>query len=112
MFNDVVGYQAQRHLHLFILVEWSLEVHVFYICTTKLGAWCADNAIPHDLGRYHVGRACGEFIGVIDEVATNGYSHTVRVVLLRAMFNDYLRVGDDAVFGDALDFVMREKNEC
>ncbi len=29
MFNDVVGYQAHRHLHVFISVEWSLEVHVF-----------------------------------------------------------------------------------
>jgi hypothetical protein len=82
----------------------------FYICTTKLGAWCADNAIPHDLGRYHVGCACGEFIGVIDEVATNGYSHTVRVVLLWAMIDDYSRVGD-AVFGNALDLVMREKKD-
>ena len=109
MCNDVVGYQAQRHLHVFIAVEWSLEVHVFYICSTKFGTWCPDNAIPHDLGRFHVSRARGELIGVIDEVVTNGYLHKVRVVLLWAMIDDKSCVGDDAVFGDALDFVMREK---
>jgi hypothetical protein len=81
------------------------------MCTTKFGTWCADNAIPHDLGRYHVGHACGELVGVIDEVATNGYSHTVWVVLLWAMIDDDSCVGDDAVFGDAPDFIMQEKKD-
>ncbi len=52
----------------------------FDVGTTKFGTRCADDAIPHYLGRYHVGRTCGELVGVVDEVATNGNAHTVRIV--------------------------------
>ncbi len=95
-----------RHFHVFVSVEGSSKVHVFDVGTTKFGTRCADDTIPHYLGRYHVGCVCGELVGVVDEVATNGNAHTVRIVFLWAMIDDNACVGDKAIRWDVSDFVV------
>ena len=93
------------------LSRGGFEVHVFDVGTTKFGTWCAHNAVPHDFGRYHVGRAHGELVGVIDDVAANDDSHAVWVVFLWTMVNANMGVGDCAILWDAPDFVVREKKD-
>ncbi len=59
-----------------------LEVHVFNIGTGKAGVLGANDTIPLDLGRDHVGSVCSELKWVINQVASDGDAHMVGVFLL------------------------------
>jgi hypothetical protein len=58
-----------------------------------------------------MGCSCSGLVWVIDQINTNSDVHTVGIILLWPMVYDSARVGDCAVFGDAPDFVRREKKD-
>ena len=82
---------------------------MFDVRPRKACPWCADGAVPEKLGRYHVGGACGQLEGVVDEVPANGDADTVGILLLWLMVDDNMSTCDGPVFGDALDFVVGKK---
>jgi len=53
-----------------------------------------NDAVPHDLGCSEVGRSGGQFVGMVEEVATGGDVDLVGIFLLRAVVNDDARVCD------------------
>ena len=59
----------------------------------------------------HVDGGRAEVAKDVDEVATNCNAHMVRIVFLRAMIDDNVCVGDNAIVRDASDFVVREKKD-
>ncbi len=48
MFNNVLGEEREEHFHIFILVKWRLEIHVFDVGTGETGTFGADGAVPKD----------------------------------------------------------------
>ncbi len=84
-------------------------MHVFDVRPGKACPWHADGVVPEELGRYHVGGACGQLKGVVDEVPTNGDADMVGILLLWLMVDDNMSICDGPVFGDALDFVVEKK---
>jgi hypothetical protein len=48
MFDDIFGNWPQWHLHILILIERCLEIHIVDGGTAKFGIGRADNAVPHD----------------------------------------------------------------
>ena len=70
---------------------------VFDVSTSIARAWCGDDAVPHDFAGSEVGGSGGEFVGVVDEVATGGDSDSVRVSLLWTVVDHYACVGNSAV---------------
>ncbi len=79
MVNYVIQNDHEGHLQLLILIEWSFEILVFDVCTTKFGSWGTDDC------RDHVGCKCGEFVWIINEVATNSDSNSIWVVFWGAV---------------------------
>ena len=48
MVNDVWWEQGDRHVHVFVAVEWSLQKHVLYVGASKACTRCADGAVPEE----------------------------------------------------------------
>ncbi len=109
MVYDVRGGKGDGRSHVLELIERSFEVHVFDVGPGKACPWRADGAVPEELGRYHVGGACGQLKGVVDEVPAIGDADTVGILLLWLMVDDNMSTCDGPVFGDALDFVVGKK---
>ncbi len=46
MLDHVLWEKGERHLHIFIPVEWHVKVHVLDVGTDKTCPLCADHAVP------------------------------------------------------------------
>ena len=76
----------------------TIYCNMLQCCATKnnagiAGFFRADDAVPHDLSGGEAGRARGEFTGIVYEVPTNGNTHTIGIILLCAVVEDYPGVG-------------------
>ncbi len=106
MGNDVIGKKFEGHVHVLVLVEGCLEIHVFDIGTTKFGAWGANHTVPHNFCRYHVRCLGGELVWIINEVPANSDSDLIWVIILGAVGDKNLCISDSLIFGNAPDFAM------
>ena len=88
---------ANWNAHVFIPVEWGAEIKVFDVGTSIARAWCGDDAVPHDFAGSEVGGSGGEFVGVVDQVATCGDSDSVGVGLLWAVVDNDVGICNVAV---------------
>ena len=59
--SGILGDKAKQHVHVFWAVEGGLEVKSLNVGTGALRVFCADDAVPHDLGDGKAGLTCGEF---------------------------------------------------
>ena len=108
MFNDVVWEKLEGHSHVLISIERRFEIHVFDIGATKFGSRCADYTVPHYFGRDHICCTCCQFVRIINKVAADCDSHSIRVVFLGAVVNNDSCVRDRSIFWDASNFIVRE----
>ncbi len=106
MVDYVIWKELEGHLHVLVSFKWGFEIHVFDARTIKFGSWGTDDAVPHDFCRDHVGCTCSEFIWIINEVAANGDSHSIWVILLGAVVDAKSCICDGTIFQDAPDFGM------
>ncbi len=88
MVNNVIWEELEGHLHILVLIKRGFEINVLNVRTTEFGSRSTDDTVPHNFCRDHVGCICSEFVKIIDEVADNGDSHTIWVVLLGAVVDD------------------------
>ncbi len=100
------------HLHVLISIEWSFKIHVFDVRITKFGSWGTDDTVPHNFCRDHVGCTCGEFVWIIDEVAANGDSNLIQIILMGAVVDDNSCIRESTIFWDASDISMGEIENC
>ncbi len=49
MVNDVIQKELEGHSHVFVLIEWGFEVHVFDVRAAKFGYWGTNDTVPHNL---------------------------------------------------------------
>jgi hypothetical protein len=61
-----------------------------------------DDTVPHYFCRDHVSCMCGEFVRIIDKVATNSDPNSIWVVFLGAVVDDNLCVRDSLICWDVV----------
>ncbi len=71
MVDNIVWEKVKGHSHVLMPIEWGFEVHILNVGSGELGIRGADDTVPHDLRRQHVGGACGQFKGVLDKIPTH-----------------------------------------
>ncbi len=101
--NDVVWKKLEVYLHVLVLIKRCFKIHVFGIGTTKIGSWGTGDTLPHYFCRDHVGCTCGEFVQIIDKVATNSDPNLIWVVYLGAVVDNNSCIHDSLIFWDAYD---------
>ncbi len=112
MLDDVLWEKGERHLLIFIPIEWHVKVHVLDVSTGKKCPLHADCAVPKKFRGNHVSGACGEFKRIIDQVTTNSDANAVRVFFLWTMIDDNLTIRDCPVGRDVANFFGGKEEDC
>ncbi len=85
-------------MHVLLLIDRCFEMHVFDVGATKFGSWGTDDTVPNYFCRDHVGCTCGEFVRIMNEVATNSDPNLIWVVVLGVVVDDNLCIRDSSIF--------------
>ena len=104
--------EGECHFHVLWAVERCLEVKLSDVGADIVGVFCTDDAVPHDLGSGEVNRVCGEFAGVVDEIATDSDVHAIWDILLCTVVNNYPSLSNSAVGRDVVNFYQDDEAHC
>ncbi len=104
--------KAERHLHIFIPIEWRIKVHVLDVGTGKRYPLCADCAVPKKFRGNHVSGVCDEFKRIIDQVTANSDANVVRVFFLWMMIDDNLTICDGPVGRGVPNLFGGKEEDC
>ncbi len=104
--------KGERHLLVFILIEWRVNVHVLDVGAGKTCPLCADCSDTKKFRGNRVSGACGEFKRIIDQVITNSDANAVRVFFLWTMINDNSTICDCPVGRDVPNLFGGKEEDC
>jgi hypothetical protein len=112
MLDDVLWEKGERHLHVFIPIEWHVRVCVLDVSAGKTCPLCADCAVPKKFRGNHVSGARGEFKRIIDQVTANSDANVVRVFFLWTTINGNSTVRDCPVNRDVPNLFGGQEEGC
>jgi hypothetical protein len=112
MLDDVLWEKGERHLHIFIPIEWCANVHVLDVGAGKMCPLCADCAVPKMFRGNHVSGVHGESKRIIDQVTTNSDVNMVRVFFLWTMINYNSTIRDCPVGRDVSNLFGGREEDC
>ncbi len=106
--------KGERHLHIFLPINWCVKVHVLDVGIRKTCPLCADPAVPKQFGGNHTSGARGEFKRIIGQVTANSDANAGRVffLFLWTMINDNLTIRDCPVGRDVPNLFGRKEEDC
>jgi hypothetical protein len=112
MLDDVLWEKRERHLHIFIPIEWHVKVYVLDVGSSIACPLCADLAVPKKFRGNHVSGAHGDFKRIIDEVTANSDANAVRVFFLWTMIDDNSTICDCPVGRDVPNLFGGKEEDC
>ena len=97
--DNAFGEKADRDPHVFFTGHCGIEIKILCIGTHPSGIGRRDGAVDQEFEGGELGARCGSDTGVIDEIAADGPSHSVRVSSLAAISDDGPKVDGGASSG-------------